>query len=339
MVSGQAIYCAVYEAMVMKAEFHPTNKSLTLLVSIWMEYPRVVYVESKSEVTLLPKLTKNNEEDDTNELVSIHTIANWNLKGDQIYIGSNEGLVTILDASTLQRVESFSIGDSSSTRSAIKSFAFSRDGTHFLVNSTDKSIRLYSVWDNTSCLVRDAVDKLQWKVCHFFGDDFVLGCSSEVAMHKIYIWNKWNGQVHKILEGPKESILDLTWHPTRTIFATCSSFGTVYIWGKQHTENWSAFAPDFTELEENEEYVEREDEFDEMQETVSLKHHGHGHDPFDPHTDIDVTAPDHDEDYILSHHPIADSYTAIPHKGSPLKTKHAHRKPHKKPKLTNHVHA
>lgn len=38
--------------------------------------------------------------------------------------------------------------------------------------------------------------------------------------------------------------------------------GTIYQWSTTVTEGWSAFAPDFIELDENLEYEEREDEFD-----------------------------------------------------------------------------
>jgi COMPASS component SWD1 len=38
--------------------------------------------------------------------------------------------------------------------------------------------------------------------------------------------------------------------------------GRIYIWSVVSPQKWSALAPDFAEVEENVEYIEREDEFD-----------------------------------------------------------------------------
>ena len=45
----------------------------------------------------------------------------------------------------------------------------------------------------------------------------------------------------------------------------------VFIWSKHYAENYSAFAPNFKELEENEEYIEREDEFDLVDHSTAVR--------------------------------------------------------------------
>lgn len=73
-----------------------------------------------------------------------------------------------------------------------------------------------------------------------------------------------------MLTGPKgECLLDLTWHPVRAIILSVSN-GLVNIWSHAQTELWSAYAPNFKELDENEEYEERESEFDIEDEDKSV---------------------------------------------------------------------
>lgn len=53
------------------------------------------------------------------------------------------------------------------------------------------------------------------------------------------------------------------WHPHRPFVAACGlDSGYIYFWSIDANQRWSALAPDFAEVEENVEYVEREDEFD-----------------------------------------------------------------------------
>ena len=51
--------------------------------------------------------------------------------------------------------------------------------------------------------------------------------TAEKGEHAIHIWNRDNGQLILKLDGPKESIWDVAWHPSRSILASCGQSGKV----------------------------------------------------------------------------------------------------------------
>jgi len=169
----------------------------------------------------------------------------------------------------------------------------SRDGSKVLVNSSDCTLRLYSVEeiegelkdvvtsseaenDGGGLLLevdalqsfQDNMAKAPWASCDFSGDGEMVigGCNLQFAKgvnqdnYKLFLWNAMTGELVDELEGPQVNLFDLRCHPTRQFVAVATSDGLIDIWGAKL--DWVRFAPDFQALKQNVVYEEKEDEFD-----------------------------------------------------------------------------
>lgn len=209
-------------------------------------------------------------------------------EGDLVFRGGPDGFVHVFDAVKV-RTETEDVGIATDSESdcincrgsfrvpggaAIKTIICNR--SHLLVNSGDRTMRRFDVQEvrqrvnganstgpSVQAAYTEAVNRLQCRsACFSVDGDFVLGGMAGNE-HRIHVWRTLDGHLETTLEGPTEGVANLLWHPVQPVIVSLGSgLGGVYVWAKNFTENWSAFAPDFTELEANEEYEEREDEFD-----------------------------------------------------------------------------
>ncbi|KAK4519026.1 Rho guanine nucleotide exchange factor [Mucor velutinosus] len=318
LVSGTKKLKIRFDTPLMMALMHPKNNN-RFAAALFQEKPVIVDIVGEEPVrTELP--TEPDDTDDTGKVSSYVTALAWNKAGNRIYTGSSKGHLNIIDVETNKIIYNTRI-----TNTTIKGIQWSRNGRDMLINANDRQIRYFRLEESTGVPIlhnkfQDLVNRIQWSQSCFSSDgEFVIGGSGHKAEHNIYIWDKNMGNLVKILEGPKEPLDDLAWHPVRPIIASVSSFGNIYIWTAKHEENWSAFAPDFIELEENVEYEEKEDEFDVVPDDEKTKQK-----QVDEDIALDVTTcdsiqafidsddeEDGDEVFYLSSLPFVDDYIQI----------------------------
>ncbi|KAG7206809.1 hypothetical protein KM043_000716 [Ampulex compressa] len=284
-LSGECDQKYRFPSPILKVQFHPRNLN-KFLVCPMRHAAVMVDIEGSHRVIPL---------DDDSDL---NIVASFDRRGDYVYTGNARGRILVLDAESLTVKASYKISQGTASNTAVKSIEFARRGSCFLVNTSDRVIRVYDSTEILACgkdgepepiqKLQDLVNKTMWKKCCFSGDGEYV-CAGSARQHALYVWEKSIGNLVKILHGTKgELLLDVVWHPVRPIIASISS-GVVSIWAQNQVENWSAFAPDFKELDENVEYEERESEFDLSDEDKSVVQ---GEEAQDEEIEVDVASID-----------------------------------------------
>lgn len=288
-LTGECDHRFRFPSPVLRVQYHP-RKEMEILVSPMRHHAVVVYLPDHPSSTTtttsttttqgaVHKLVPLDDENDT------QIVATYDLRGTHIYTGNSKGKILIVstekkdDNDDFKVVSQFKVSMQASSTTAVKSIEFARRTKSFLVNTADRVIRIYKTTDvfnldgkdpEPDQKLQDLVNKTMWKKCCFSGDGEYV-CAGSARQHALYIWEKVMGNLVKILHGTKgEILLDVVWHPVRPIVASISQ-GVVTVWAQQQVENWSAFAPDFKELDENVDYEERESEFDLEDEDKSVQ--------------------------------------------------------------------
>lgn len=111
---------------------------------------------------------------------------------------------------------SYKITQGTASNTAVKSIEFARRGSCFLVNTSDRVIRVYDSTEILACgkdgepepiqKLQDLVNKTMWKKCCFSGDGEYV-CAGSARQHALYVWEKSIGNLVKILHGTKGELL------------------------------------------------------------------------------------------------------------------------------------
>ncbi|WPK23320.1 hypothetical protein PUMCH_000557 [Australozyma saopauloensis] len=293
--SNKAIVRRVqFDGPIWQACIHP-KKPRVFTASLFENDPVYVNMENETEIrTLATEPVEKRTSDDENEndadadaepvkktnYKHMTLVTQFTTSGDYIFSGTSRGWLNIIDANTLQTVHLVRV-----TSANMKTLVFSPDGRKLAVNSSDRIIRQINLpdmveeqnpdlWEfEVEHRYQDVVNRLQWNTVAFsHNSEFLVASTFGQSSQDLYLWETSMGTLIKILEGSHEELIDVKWNYNKCMIgSTGLDSGSIYLWLVQFPLKWSALAPDFVEIEENEEYEEKEDEFDIIDETDLMK--------------------------------------------------------------------
>jgi COMPASS component SWD1 len=259
-------------------------------VSLFEDHPYLVDITERTPKKLkLPTTPLTDDAISTSDTKQSTCVAIFSNTGNHIITGTSKGYINVIETESRKIIHSTKIAVG-----IISLLRLSSNGRSLLVNSTDRIIRVIRLPDlsliapsastpsedadpatlaenivlTTEHKFQDLVNRLRWNHATFShssansSSDYIT--ASTYMKKDIYIWELSTNSLVRILENKEEPAI-IEWHPSRPLLATtCIETGSIQIWGIEPQQKWSALAPDFAEVEENVEYVEREDEFDEF---------------------------------------------------------------------------
>ncbi|CAG8923945.1 unnamed protein product [Penicillium salamii] len=295
---GSRIRTVRFEAPVYIAQLHPfnqyetqipnppklkTNKpSLLFVASLFEDQPVLVDVSSPKPIKrILPSAPLRATEDidpataakqAAQDAKHSTCVTIFTAFGNHIIAGTSKGWINIIETQTCTTIHSMRL-----CNGVVILLHLASNGRDLLVNSSDRVIRTVLMPDLSQLGIdlepssiklhvehkfQDVVNRLSWNHVTFSSTgEFVT--ATTFMNPDIYVWERSHGSLVKILEGPKEELGVVEWHPSRPMVVACGlESGCIYTWSIVSPQKWSALAPDFGEVEENVEYMEAEDEFD-----------------------------------------------------------------------------
>ncbi|XP_018652498.1 putative retinoblastoma binding protein [Schistosoma mansoni] len=250
---------------VMKVQFN-ARKPDQLLVCPMRHAPVVINIPSGAPTIVQPE--------DENDL---SIVASYDRRGRYIYTGNSKGKVCIYETKDFQLISSFK--STSAANAAIKSIEFARRGEYFLLNCADRVIRVYNCEDALNANVTDPepIKKLK---------DLVTGTTPELSLDQPVFGGK---TLTSNARYPQE--IKQNYQPEVRIGKRNLYLSNLFKLNFYSQQNWSAFAPDFKELDENVEYEERESEFDVEDEDKMIEENKNNDEEEDVEIDIETMEP------------------------------------------------